>query len=97
MADAFQEIVRRKVETKAQQGARRYGDIAIFIAFATLDAEEHAGAIDLGNLELHAFQEAQAAGVDDAQAHAIGWTTNLREHACDLVRGEDDREMPRRG
>ena len=67
-------------------------DVAIFIAFASLNAQKHASAVDLGNLEAHAFQEPQATGVDDTQAYTIGWTTDLTQYHPDLVGSEHNRE-----
>ena len=38
-----------------QQGALGQGDVAVAIAFARADVQEHASGIDVGNLEAQAF------------------------------------------
>ena len=53
------------------QGAWRQGDGAILVAFATANVQLHARAVDLRDLEAHAFEQAQATGVDHTQADAV--------------------------
>ncbi len=46
------------VVTQEREGAWRERDIAVFIAFATLDMQLHTRAIDLRDLEVDAFKQA---------------------------------------
>src|SRR6266511_4256724 len=70
------------------EGARWQGNSTILVAFARANVQLHACAVNLGDLEVDTFEQAQATGVDQTQAHPIGWTTDLIQHHPDLVRSE---------
>ena len=53
----------------------------------------HTRAVDLGDLEVDAFEQAQAAGVDDAQADAVVWATDLLDDAPDFFGSEHDGQL----
>jgi hypothetical protein len=50
-------------------------------------------AVDIGHLETSTFHEAQAAGVDGGEAHAIRGDAHGREDPPDLLTAQDDREL----
>jgi hypothetical protein len=49
------------IASKDFQGVLREGDITIFGPLATADVNEHPGAVDVGDLKVGAFLEAQPA------------------------------------
>ncbi len=71
----------------------RQGDVAIFAAFAALDMEHHAGAVDLSDLQGSPFLEAQATRVDCGETDAIARQTETAEHTSDLLATQDDGEF----
>jgi hypothetical protein len=79
---------------EAQHGKRQLGerDVAVFVAFATLNVQLHAGTIDLGNLEIDSFPQAQATGVDQVQADPMMGQADQRQNALDLVHTQDDQQ-----
>ena len=42
----------------------RQGNVAVAIAFASADVQEHAFGVDVGDLQIQTFPQAQAAGID---------------------------------
>ena len=75
------------------QGALRQGDIAIAIAFARADVQEHALGIHIRDLEVQTFAQTQAARVDGEQANAVIEGCDLLEDLTDFLCGEDDRQL----
>jgi hypothetical protein len=75
------------------ESALRQGDIAIAIAFAGPDVQEHALGIHLRDLQVQAFTQTQAAGVDGAQANAVIEGFDLLENLAHLLGGENHREL----
>lgn len=76
--------------TQHGEGTRRQRDIAILVAFAGLNVQLHASAIDLGDTEVRTFVQAQPAAVDGAQADLVGRQLELSEDAPDLVDAQHD-------
>ena len=76
-----------------QQRAPGQRDIAVLVALAGADVQEHAFRIDIADLEPHAFAQAQAAGVDGGQAHAMIQRGHQGQNPADLVGRENDRQL----
>ena len=76
-----------------QQGAFGQRDIAVLVALAAADVQEHAFRIDIADLEPHAFAQPQAAGVNGGQADAMIQGGHQGQKAADLVGGENDRQL----
>jgi len=75
------------------QGALGQGNVAIAIAFARANMQEHASGIDVGHLEAQTFAQPQTAGVDRAEADALVEQGNLGQNEADLAGGKDDGEF----
>src|SRR6266542_7013139 len=63
--------VEAPVGAQQGQGAWRQGDGAVLVAFAAANMQLHARAVNLGDLQPHAFEQAQATGIDHTQADAV--------------------------
>jgi hypothetical protein len=66
------------------------GDLAIASAFALLDAEHHALAIDVADFELARFAAAQAGPVERQQQRAVIEILRPGDQPLDFVGAEDD-------
>ena len=79
----------------AQEQERAPGqrDVTILIALARSDVEEHASAINVADLEVQAFPQTQAAGIDRDQSDAMIQGGHGREDAAGFGSGEDDGEF----
>ena len=75
------------------QRALGQGDVAIAIAFALADVQEHALGVDVANLKAQAFAQAQAAGVNEDEADPVIPRGDQTEDAPHLGSGEDDGEF----
>ena len=53
------------------QQLRREHDVAILLAFALLDADDHPPAVDGGGLQANGFRDSQAGSVTGGQDHAM--------------------------
>jgi hypothetical protein len=53
------------------QGALGQRDVAIPVAFALTDVEEHAPGIDVAHLQPQPFSQTQPAGIDGGQANVV--------------------------
>jgi hypothetical protein len=73
---------------QAQEGDFRQRDVAILIALATADVEEHAFGINVAYLEAEPFAQAQAAGVNEQQADLLIRRGDRGEQAADFGGGE---------
>jgi hypothetical protein len=78
------------------QRAFGQGDIAVAIAFAGADVQEHALGIHVRNLEMQAFTQAQAAGVEGAQANAVIEGFDLLEDLAHFLGREHHGELEAR-
>jgi len=73
---------------QALEGDFGQRDVAILIALATADVEEHAFGIDVAHLEAQPFAQAQAAGVNEQQADMVVRRGHRGEQAADFGGGE---------
>lgn len=75
------------------EGAFGQGHVTILIALAGADVQEHAFGIDVADLEPDPFAQAQAAGVDGAEANPMIQDGNLLENLAHFPGREHDREF----
>jgi hypothetical protein len=59
-------------------------DIAVLGALAAMDVDHHAGAIDIGDLQVKSFVKAQAAGVHGGEIDVVVEGFDVGQHASDL-------------
>jgi hypothetical protein len=59
------------VLTQQLQGRVREGDVTILAAFAAMDVNQAASAVNVADLEVSAFLQAQSAGIDGGEASSI--------------------------
>jgi len=76
-----------------EQRALREGDVAVAIALAATDVQEHALGVNVADLQIQALAQAQAAGVDGDQGDPVIEGRDGGENATDLGGGQDDREL----
>jgi len=69
------------------QGPAREWDIAVLVALAS-DMEEHAVAVDIGDLEGSAFGQAQTAGIDGGEANPMSEHVDAGEGSSDLLEAQ---------
>ena len=72
------------------QGALGNRHVAVAVAFAPADVQEHAPGVDVAHLQLQAFSQTQAAGIDRGQADAVIQALDFGEDIADLRPGKDD-------
>ena len=79
----------------AQEQERAPGqwDVTILIALAGADVEEHAPGINVADLEVQAFPQTQAAGINGDQTDAMIQGGHGRQDAAGFGSGEDDGEF----
>ncbi len=65
-------------------------DITVAITFAGADVQEHALGIDVADLEVQAFTQAQAAAINGGQANALIEGRDLRQDLAHFLGGEHD-------
>src|ERR1700704_2003498 len=70
-------------------------DIAVFPAFALLDADDHALAVDRGRCEADGFGNSQSGRVTDGQNHALLQIIHGAQEARHLVLAQHDRKFLR--
>jgi len=75
-----------------EQGALRQGDVAVAVALAGADVEEHALGVDVADFQVEGFAQAQAAGVDGGQGDAMIQGGDGGQDLAHLGGGEDDGE-----
>ena len=71
------------------QGALGQRHIAIFVALAASDVDEHPGTVEVGDLQPDAFAQAQATGIDRRQAQPVMGQPDGLKQALHLVGGQD--------
>jgi hypothetical protein len=77
--------VRRWRVQLAKQVGRQFGE-AILSAFAILDTQKHARAVDVGDFERDHFGKAQAGAVGDAERSAVLSARRCIDQTGDLLR-----------
>jgi len=70
------------------QSPLRQWDVAVLVPLAA-DVQEHAVAVDIGNLQGSAFGQSQPAGVDGGQADAMAEHVDAGEGSADLIEAQD--------
>src|SRR6266498_2653818 len=73
------------VRAQQREGLLWQWDRTVLIAFARANVQLHTGTINLGNLERHTFEQAQATAVDHAQTGTVVWQVDLSEELPDLL------------
>jgi len=69
------------------------GDVAVALALAGADMEEHAWGIDVAHLEAQAFAQAQTAGIDGDQGHSLIEQRHAGQDGAHFGRGQDDGQL----
>jgi len=85
--------VRFPLLSQELQRALGQRDVTIRIALAGADVQEHALGIDIANLEAQPFPQAQATGVNGAEANAMIQGGDGGQNAAHLGGGEHDGEF----
>ncbi len=87
----------RQLPPGPQQGQkmRRQHHVPVLAPFALLDADDHPGAVDVGDLERDDLGRAQSRAVSDAQRRLVLEAGRRIQEARHLLRAQDDRQPPR--
>jgi hypothetical protein len=72
------------------EGALGQWDVAVGVAFAAPDMQEHALGIDLGDFKTEGLAQAQAARVKGGQTDAMIGESDLGEDLAHFAGGEND-------
>lgn len=75
------------------EGALRQRNIAITIALAAADVQEHAFGVDVADLQAQGFTQAQSAGVDGDQADTVVEDLYSGQHATHLGSRKDNGQL----
>jgi hypothetical protein len=75
--------------TQELQGALGQGDVAVAIALARADVQEHAARVNVADLQAQPLPQTQAAGVDGDKADPMVEQGNQAQDAAHLGGGED--------
>lgn len=76
-----------------RQDLRRENGVAVFPALGLLDADDHAGRIDVGNFEVDQFGNAQPSGIAQAEHHLEFEAGGVVDQAGDLVGTQRHRQL----
>ena len=74
----------------------REHDVAVLAALAAFDPDDHAGAVDVGDLQARHLGDAPSRGVGRRQRHARLKARNGFEKANDLIAAQHSRQLARR-
>lgn len=85
--------VRFPLLAQEQERAPGQRDVAILIALAGADVQEHALGIDIADLEPESFTQAQSAGVNGDETDPMIQGRNRRQHPAHFGGGKYDREF----
>jgi hypothetical protein len=80
------------IAAEQQEGRLGERDVAILGALSTMDMDHHAGGIDIGDFEVEAFVEPQAAGIDGGQIGVILEGMDLGKNTSDFLTAENGRK-----
>lgn len=72
--------------------AQRQGHEAVLGSLALANVNDHAGTVDVGDLQVDQFTQTQATAVGDLQQHAVTTGRNGVEQAQNFARAEHARE-----
>ncbi len=75
------------------EGALGQRHVAVTVAFATPDVQEHALRVDVADLQLEGFAQAQAAGIDGDEGDAVVQGFDLGQDPADFGSRENDRQF----
>jgi len=75
-----------------REGLLGQGDRAVLRAFAIAHVDGHPGTSNIGDLQVGAFLESQATGIDGTQADALPREPPTLEDRAHCLHAEDDRE-----
>jgi predicted ATPase/DNA-binding SARP family transcriptional activator len=89
--DSLRRSFLENVATQQGKGAFWQRNGAILRALAATHLELHAGAVDPADLEVDAFADTQATGIDRSEAGVVGGVVDVIQNAPDLIDAEDDR------
>jgi hypothetical protein len=67
-------------------------EVAVLSAFASVDMDHHAGAIDIGDFEMESFLKSQAAGVHGGEIGMVVGGLDVGKNASDFFDAQDSRE-----
>ena len=73
----------------------RQHHVAVFLAFALLDADDHSLAVDVGGLQLNRLRDAQAGGIARGQDGVVFDVGDAAEEPLNFLGTEDDRQLLR--
>lgn len=74
---------------------RRQHDVAIPAAFTLIDADQHAAAVDVGQLEAYNFRDAEPGGIGRYQCRPVLQVRHGGEEPRQLIGAQDHRQSPR--
>jgi hypothetical protein len=74
------------------EGRRGKRDVAVLGALSPVDMDHHAGRVDIGDFEVEAFVESEAAGIDGGEIGVILGGFDLGQEAADFFPAKDGRE-----
>src|SRR6266496_2456985 len=78
--------------TQALEGLLSQGDKTLLVALAA-DAQEHAGGVQVGDLQAATFIQAQGAGINGGQANPINGSAHATQNLLDFLSAEHDRQL----
>ena len=67
-------------------------DVAVLGALSTMDMDHHTGGVDIGDFEMEAFVESEAAGIDGGEIGVILKGMDLGKNASDFIHAENGGE-----
>ena len=85
---------RHQLAQDLQQFGRQH-HVAILLAFALIDADDHALAVDIGGLQANGFGDAQARRVAGGQDRAMLGAAHTVEKLEDFLRAQNDGQFLR--
>src|SRR5262249_27321677 len=84
---------RLPIGAKQIQEAGRQHDITVLVALALLDADHHPVTVNISNMEVGDFRDAQPPGVRGHQHSALSQTRNRGKEPLHFFHTEDDRQL----
>src|ERR1700751_2535288 len=73
----------------------RENDVAILLAFALFDPDDHSVTIDVGELQRYDLRRPQAGGISQAQERLVLDVRRRGEQPTDLLRAQNNGQAPR--
>jgi len=85
-------MVGHPIASKEVEGGKGERDIAVLGALSTVDMDHHAFGVDIGDFEVEAFVESEAAGIDGGEIGIILEGFDLGEKTSDFFPAENGGE-----